>query len=132
MSDAVLIACITAVPTTITAIGAIIKTNNTIRKELDEVKDMLTNHIKKDDDDKAEQWRVRILRFDDELCDLIRPYPNEANFQQAMSDRDKYRRYIDEHEDFHNGIGEAAMANIEKMYQHCRLHGKFGKPKETE
>jgi len=100
----------------------VLTTQNKISKQL-------AQHIKEDADATAESWRVRILRFNDDLCDINRAYPSEANFQQAIADCNKYKTYIDTHTDFHNGIGELAMDNIQSTYVRCKNSALFGHAK---
>lgn len=116
---AIVIAIIGFLGTIATIIPTVLTGNKKIEKKLDD-------HIKKDEEEMANTWRVRILRFDDDLCDKTRTYPSEANFAQVMGDIDKYRTYMSTHPDFHNGIGEAAMAHIHETYMLCRNKGLFG------
>lgn len=97
------------------------------QSEVREVKETLAAHIKENEDTTAEEWRVRILRFDDDLCNPSVPYPSEANFQQAKCDVDKYRKYIKKHDDFQNGIGAAAMEHIDDVWELCKHQNLFGK-----
>lgn len=105
------------------------ETNEEIKKLSESVHSIsgkLDKHIRENEDTTAEEWRVRVLSFDDNLCNPNTPYPSEANFMQARSDCDKYRKYIDQHKDFVNGIGESAMEHIDKVWETCKHNNLFG------
>ena len=105
------------------------KTNEEIKKlagQINAIDGKLDKHIRENEDTTAEEWRVRILRFDDDLCNPSSPYPSEANFQQAKSDVDKYRKYIKKHDDFQNGIGSSAMDHIDDIWELCKHQNLFG------
>lgn len=123
----ILIALIGIIPTIRTNAQ---KTQDEIRKlanRVNEIDEKLDKHIRENEDTTAEEWRVRILRFDDDLCNPSFPYPSEANFQQAKCDVDKYRKYIKKHDDFQNGIGAAAMEHIDDVWESCKHQNLFGK-----
>ena len=105
------------------------KTQEEIKKLAERVNAIdgkLDKHIRENENTTAEEWRVRILRFDDDLCNPATPYPSEANFMQARSDCDKYRKYIKQHTDFQNGIGESAMDHIDDIWEKCKHNSLFG------
>lgn len=107
-----------------------LETNEEIKKlrnRIDSVEQKIDAVEKKADDNTAVEWRVRILRFDDDLCNSNSPYPSEASFMQTLNDVDKYRKYIREHTDFQNGIGASAMDHIEEMWDECKHKNLFGK-----
>lgn len=164
MSDAIVIALIGLIGTLAGLVPTIISSNKKLRTELkddfkrsfedydkrldvyeakldeygtkmDSVGDQLSKHIKKDDDVIAEEWRVRILGFDNYLCNervgLNLPYPCKSNYEQAMSDCDKYEAYIESNPDFHNGIGEDAIARIRRSFAYCQTNNMFGKRDEV-
>lgn len=95
--------------------------------EVRAVKETLAAHIKENEDNNAENWRVRILKFDDDLCNTSSPYPSEANFMQTLSDIGKYKNYIRTHADFQNGIGASAMEHVEEVWNICKHQNLFCK-----
>ena len=120
--------------TIVTILATSISNRRDIRKQVEDLSKKLSEHIRDDADDKAEQCRVRILRFDDELYDKNRPWPGEGSFLQMRHDCDKYKSYVIHkkqlNEDFQNGIGEDAMDHIQEAYIECRRNGLFGKAKQ--
>lgn len=87
------------------------------------------NYKASDDDRYAQAVRVRILHFDDNLCDMSRPYPSDSSFRQALQDCDTYEAYIKSHPNFINGIGEDAIAAIRAKYRVVKDNALFGKAK---
>lgn len=103
--------------------------NEAMHEEVSEIKANLAAHIRENEDNTAESWRVRILSFDDGLCNENIPYPSEANFMQAVSDCQKYSEYISNHPDFKNGIGQAAIEHIIDTWKVCKHDNLFLKLK---
>lgn len=102
-----------------------------IKEVADSVKALdtkLDKHIQENEFNAAEEWRVRILAFDDNLCNTSTPYPSEANFLQAISDCDKYEDFIKDEKNsgFHNSIGESAIAHIREVRDECKHGNLFG------
>lgn len=104
------------------------KSLNTLSDKIETVEKNLAAHTDADDDDKAEQRRVRILRFEDDM-DNKSKWPTEGNFEQVMVDINYYRTYADKHPNFHNGIGMSAMDRIERCYEECKENKSFGQLK---
>jgi septal ring factor EnvC (AmiA/AmiB activator) len=88
--------------------------NDETLEEIKEIKDEIKKLNKKIDDNKAEESRIRILRFYDEMTQGV--HHSRDHFEQIIRDIDVYRAYCDSHTDFKNGIGEHAMNNIRKVY----------------
>lgn len=97
--------------------------NEATQQQMDEVKDMLTAHIKEDEDDKARNARYRILRFYDEICEGRRH--SESHFEDILDDIDRYERYCHTHPEYKNSRGRVAMRNIQSTYERLKIEGKF-------
>ena len=96
---------------------------NTVKNEIEATNKKLADHIKQEEDDKARQARIRILRFDDELCDGKRH--SENYFEDILDDCDYYKNYIAAHPDFRNSRGETAIDHILETYKHVKATGGF-------
>lgn len=59
--------------------------------------------------------RIRILRFADEIAHGVKH--SKDHFQQLLEDGRIYRKYVEEHPDFTNGITDPAIDLIEETYQ---------------
>lgn len=82
------------------------------------------NIIRQDEsEDRANNARVRILRFSDE-CRHGVPHSKE-HFDQLNLDIDKYRLYCTTHPEYQNNRSVQAIANIERIYQDCLTENKF-------
>lgn len=77
----------------------------------------------KEDEDKAIQHRVRILRFNDELKEG-RKHSKES-FDQVLSDTTYYRKYCDQNKDFENDMTLEAVNNIKRVYRKCMEERDF-------
>lgn len=76
--------------------------------------DKLEKHIDKDERDKTDECRGRILRFNNEL---IREIPHtKEEFFEVLKDIDAYERYCREHENYENGRAVHAITNINRVY----------------
>ena len=127
MSDAVVVALITAavtlfgtILTTITT--AISNRKKTVRK-IDNVEMKLDSHIKEEEWANAKQCRIRILRFNDELCRGTNF--SENHYEDILEDIDAYEKFCNEHRDYHNGKGHIAMENIRRSYQEHMIKHDF-------
>lgn len=87
-----------------------------LRKDFDK-------HMQDDEADKARQARTRILRFYDEVCEG-RPH-SESHFEDMLDDIDYYEAYCEEHKDFKNNRGKAAMEYIQEVYKKVKKEGGF-------
>lgn len=95
-------------------------------EELTKVQTDFQKYKRSDDDRYAQAVRVRILTFDDGLCDKTRPYPSDSCFRQALQDCDTYENYVDTHKDFKNSIGEDAIESIRTKYRYVKDNALFG------
>lgn len=113
----------------------IIEMKTQISDVKDDVKTLSTtleNHIAENESDTAKQVRVRILQFDDELCDFNHPWPSYGSFEQALIDCSDYIKYCERHENFVNNIADDAIKSIEVKNRYVKDHGLYGKPKEKD
>lgn len=142
MSEAVWLAIIPVIGTVLVNLISILPKIKESHKEVEEkieglstevqgVKDEFTAYKAKDDDRYAQNVRVRILSFDDRLCNSHR-WPSESNWKQALTDCDTYEAYIKTHENFINGIGEDAIESIRTKYRTVKNSNQFGNVKENE
>ena len=140
MSDTVIVAALSLVGSLggalIAVLPAIIANGKKTSKEIEELRNEIKENRELDDkrwreqDDRwTEQARVRILTFDDDLCDHSRNYPSVGSWKQILKDCDTYETYIKTHTDFSNGIGEDAIKNIRTQHRYCKNNELFGKPK---
>ena len=95
--------------------------NAEVLAELKEVKDAQTQtnsrldaHIQADEENKVDDRRARILRFNNELLREI-PHTKEE-FHEVLVDIDVYEAYCRDHEDYKNGRAVHAIANIGRAY----------------
>ena len=127
MSDTVLVALITAgltlLGTIITTITTSITNRNKTINRIDDVEVKLDSHIKEEEWANAKQIRVRILRFNDELCRGTQF--SENHFEDILEDIDVYERFCDTHPDYHNGKGAIAMAHIKTEYEKHMVNHDF-------
>lgn len=93
------------------------------KQDVNSVKQALDKHIKEDEEDKARQARIRILRFYDEVCEGKQH--SENHFEDIMDDIDDYEAYCSTHEEFRNNRGKAAMEHIEATYKAVKAKGGF-------
>lgn len=127
MSDTVLVALITAgltlLGTIITTITTSISNRNKTINRIDDVEVKLDSHIKEEEWANAKQIRVRILRFNDEICRGTQF--SENHFEDILEDIDVYERFCDAHPDYHNGKGVIAMAHIKAEYEKHMVNHDF-------
>lgn len=127
MSDAVIVALVSGglalLGTIFTTICAGVGNRKKIVQRIDEVEKKLDEHIKDDGWRAAKQARIRILRFDDELCRGVKH--SENHFEDIIEDIDDYESFCDKHPDFKNNKGRAAMSHIKAVYSECKLKKSF-------
>lgn len=110
------------------AIGRAI--NSEIMNELKAVKADLADHVRKDDERSADEYRSRILRFNNELLRDI-PHTKEE-FIDVLADIDQYERYCREHEDYRNNRAVHAITNISRVYDDRLREHDFLKSSSNE
>lgn len=95
----------------------------TLMKAIEEVRkdiDKLRNEIS---EDRANNARIRILSFSDEVRHNVRH--SKESFDQINLDIDTYRRYCDTHKEYKNNRAIRAIANIERVYDSCLRENDF-------
>lgn len=104
--------------------------NGEVLTELQKVQDAqkaneikLDKHIIKDERDKTDECRGRILRFNNEILRDI-PHTKEE-FIEVLKDIDVYERYCQEHKDYENGRAVHAIKNINRCYDDRLINHDF-------
>lgn len=72
----------------------------------------------------ADQCRVRILRFNDELIHGT-PRHTKEHFDQTLGDIDIYEKYCIDHPKYKNHIADDAIKRVKRIYQECGDKGSF-------
>lgn len=92
----------------------VLKKLNELQKEQKETRSKLDAHIKTDDENRADERRTNILRFNNEL---IRGLPHtREEFIDILADIDVYERYCEKHPEYENNRAVHAIANIGRVY----------------
>lgn len=127
MSENVLIAIITtfggalvgSVMTLIQSVRLSKKKRAEERKDLfdrlDRIEDKLDKHIAEDSRDNADESRMRILQFGDEVKSGFRH--SEESWNAALHNIDKYEKYCAEHENYANSKAVGTIAYLKQLYQ---------------
>lgn len=85
-----------------------------VRKDQQETKAKLENHIKLDDEREADKVRASILQFNNEL---LRDLPHtKEEFVEVLNKIDWYNNFCETHKDYRNSRAVHAIANIERVY----------------
>ena len=88
--------------------------NGEVISRLDGLEKTLCDHIHTDEERNADEYRRRILRFNNELiCEI--PHTREE-FLEVLSDIDGYEGYCKTHPDYKNNRCVHAIANISRVY----------------
>lgn len=119
----VLQACAPILVALVGLIPTIINNRKKTQASIETLQKTLDAHIKEDEDDKARQARLRIIRFNDELCE--NRLHSESYFEDILDDIDMYEAYCDKHPDFKNGRGKAAMQHVKATYAKVKNKGGF-------
>ena len=125
---AILQACAPILVAIVTIIPTIINNRKKTEKRIETLQKTLDNHIKEDEDDKARQARLRILRFNDELCAHV--LHSESYFEDILDDIDYYEKYCASHPTFRNSRGKTAMEHVKTTYTKVKNKGGFLTPQE--
>lgn len=73
----------------------------------------------------ADQCRVRILRFNDELVHSKEIRHTKEHFEQTLNDVAIYEAYCAGHAHYKNHIADDAIRRIKKVYQKCGDNDSF-------
>lgn len=92
----------------------VLKELKELKREQQETRSSLDAHIKADDENRADERRANILRFNNEL---IREIPHtKEEFVEILADIDVYERYCKNHTEYKNKRAVHAIANIGRVY----------------
>lgn len=92
----------------------VLKKLNELQAEQEGTRSKLEAHIKADDENRADERRTNILRFNNEL---IRGLPHtKEEFVEILADIDVYERYCKNHPEYENNRAVHAIANIGRVY----------------
>lgn len=120
---AVLTACAPILVALVGIIPTIISNRKQTEKSIAELQRTLDAHIREDAEDQAKYQRYRILRFYDELCEHRKH--SESHFEDILQDIDEYELFCQNHKDFKNSRGQAAMDYIKTTYAKVKAKGGF-------
>lgn len=90
--------------------GEVIEEVNQLKKEVQEIR-------KKNAEHNAEERRVRILRFGDEILHDVKH--SKEHFDNILKDVSVYEQYCKDHPDFENGRTVLTIETIEETYKKC-------------
>lgn len=92
----------------------VLKELRDLKLEQKNTRTKLDDHIKADDQNRADERRMNILRFNNEL---IRGLPHtKEEFVEILADIDVYERYCRDHPEYENNRAVHAIANIGRVY----------------
>jgi len=86
-----------------------------IQESIDKLSERIDKIDAKGDERNAVEFRVRILRFEDELLEGRKH--SKDSWDQVMGDITGYEQYCDTHKNFKNGQTAATIQHIERSYQ---------------
>lgn len=94
-----------------------------VKKEQQETRKRLDDHVNLADERRADDHRARILRFNNEL---IRGLPHtREDYIDILADIDYYENYCRTHKEYENGRAVHAIANINRLYDEHLHRGDF-------
>ena len=98
-------------------------TNKDVMAAINDIKAKVELNAKIYEEDKAEQWRMMILRFDDELRqDLGHSLEYFDNILHIISE---YEKYCIDHPGYKNRKAIAAIEHIVEAYDECHAKNSF-------
>ena len=118
-----LTAFLTLVGTLVPLITILVKNHKSIQKSIDTLQETLNSHVQENEDAAAREARIRIIRFNDDLCDGRNH--SESYFEDILEDIDMYEKYCATHPTFKNSRGGFAMKHIKETYEKLKLEGRF-------
>ena len=95
-----------------------------------ETRALLDAHITQDAEAKVSERRIRILRFNNELCRNLRH--TEEEYDDILSDIDYYEAYCRDHKEYSNNKAVHAIANIGRSYDERLVKHDFLEPGKEE
>lgn len=97
--------------------------NGEVISKIQGLEEKVLNIQKHQNEDRAINARVRILRFNDELLQNVRH--TKESFDQCLSDIDNYEKYCEENRNFKNNKTIMAISNIKNTYDKCMRDRDF-------
>lgn len=82
---------------------------------LDRIEDKLDKHIAENSREQADESRMQILQFGDEVKSGTRH--SEESWNAALSNIDKYEKYCADHENYANSKAVGTIAYLKQLYQ---------------
>lgn len=99
------------------------KMNGELTKKVESLEKKVGSLEKKQDEERAENRRVRILRFGDELLHDKRH--SKESFDQTLKDISDYEDYCHAHPDFKNDMTVSTTEVIKEQYKKCFKEHSF-------
>ena len=97
--------------------------NGEVMDELKHLKGRMECMEARNERDKMDASRIRILRFGDE-CKRDIPH-SEEHFNQVLDDINRYERYCNSHPDYKNAKAVLTIAKIKEIYGRRLENGDF-------
>lgn len=92
-------------------------------KKIDQTNDTLSDIKNENEVSRANMWRYRILRFDDEV--RHKDQHSKEHFDQILEDITNYEIYCKDHPEYENNRAKMAIENIKDVYRRCEKEGTF-------
>ena len=90
------------------------KEKNVVVERLDDLSRKLDNHIQEDNEAKADEGRLRVLRFGDEVRRGIQH--TEEHWADILRDIDRYEDYCDKHPDYENNRATRTIQYLKNIF----------------
>lgn len=97
--------------------------NKELLENVNSMQKTLDRHISKDDERYAKQYRLRILRFNDEILQGTKH--TKEHFDEILDDITEYERYCTEHKEYKNNKAVMAIQNVNRVYAECLAKNSF-------
>ena len=88
-----------------------------------DMRNELSNFIKRTEIESMDRARSRILRFNDEI--MLGENHSKEHFDEILTDIDAYEDYCRTHEDYENNKAMLAIQTIKDEYTYCSTHHTF-------
>lgn len=85
-----------------------------VKTAQEETRKKLDDHIEKSDEQKADNYKSRVLRFNNELVRGLGH--TEEDYNEILDIIWKYEKYCETHENYKNNKMPHAIKNVERMY----------------
>ncbi len=90
------------------------KEKNVVVERLDELNRKLDDHIREDCEAKADEGRLRVLRFGDEVRRGIQH--TEEHWTDILRDIDRYEAYCDSHPNYENNRATRTIQYLKNIF----------------